>query len=54
MSATMNGCDIVCPWPMGSGLFTYARILADQGTNLSRSTLDMASITRGSSSATPV
>src|SRR5580704_17645123 len=47
MAATMYGCEIVCPSPMGSGLSAYASFRNLSRTNLWRGTAAIASRTRG-------
>src|SRR5438105_3289170 len=40
--ATMYGCEIVCPSPIGSAASSYARRRSDSGTNSSRGTRSIA------------
>jgi hypothetical protein len=46
MAATMNGCEIVCPPPIGSASSAYAEACAPTGTNSWRGTVAIASSTR--------
>ena len=46
--ATMNGWEIVCPYPMGSGWSPYATSLLSSGTKRWRGTVRIASSTFGS------
>src|ERR1700674_4566476 len=46
MAATMYGCEIVCPPPIGKGLSAYASCRHLKGTNLWRGTAAIASRTR--------
>ena len=48
ITATMYGCEIVCPSPIGSGRSSYANRASATGTNRSRGTARMASSTSGS------
>src|SRR5579864_7700566 len=47
MAATMYGCEIVCPSPIGNGLSAYASLRHFKGTNSWRGTAAIASRTRG-------
>ena len=53
MSATMYGCEIVCPSPMGSGVSAYASAPASPGTNRWRGTERMAASTSSSRRPAP-
>src|SRR3954467_2810778 len=53
MRATMYGCEIVWPCPIGSAASAYARRRSAVGTNDSRGTLAIASSTRASSMSRP-
>ena len=48
ITATMYGCEIVCPSPIGSGRSSYANRASAAGTKRSRGTARMASSTSGS------
>ena len=47
ISATIVGCDIVCPSPMGSATSSYDLRCKSGGTNRSRGTAAIASSTSG-------
>src|SRR5581483_8330179 len=49
MRATMYGCEIVCPQPIGSATSSYAYARSPGGTNSSRGTRPIAASTRSSS-----
>src|SRR3954463_14897780 len=49
MKATIHGCDIVCPSPIGSAPSAYASLRTASGRNSSRGTCSIAASTRSSS-----
>ena len=49
MRATTSGCEIVCPAPIGSGMFSHASSRRSGGTKRSRGTSAIAASTRSSS-----
>ena len=42
MNATMYGWEMVCPYPIGRGVSSYASCCSDFGTNIPRVTLRIA------------
>ena len=46
--ATTHGCEIVCPWPIGSGASSYARIASASSTKMWRGTAVSAASTTSS------
>src|SRR5947208_15337309 len=53
MKATIQGCDIVCPSPIGSAPSSYAAPRSDMGRNASRGISSIAARTRSSSIPRP-
>ena len=49
ISATVYGCEIVCPWPMGRGWSSYALARCCGSTSICRGTVAIARSTAGSS-----
>src|SRR5699024_8060226 len=51
MSATVVGCELVCPSPIGSGASCPARCLCEAGRKRARGTASIACATRSAGSA---